>query len=1432
MSDGNGKLTTLCRWCSGNATLHKERPRVYKTGARTMKRQTTCICFIWIMSLMPLGAAAQDLSPRFRHLTIDDGLSQSAVYALLQDRQGFVWIGTMDGLNQYDGYDFTIYKNVPSDSNSLSNNYITALFEDSRGYLWVGTLAGGLNRLDRISGHFRHYRHSSDAPNSISDDHVTAIAEDSSGALWIGTSLGLNRLTVSEAESPQPRFNRYFHEPLNSQSLSHDSIESLLIDARGRLWVGTASGLDRSTSLSGGASPLFQRFVLEEKSDVPGGDSGVPSLYPSRDGSIWAGSASGLTRLHAETGAMQAFPHHYSKYRRGWGKVLDIEEDKNGRLWLTTPAELMIFDPVRQQYQSIRREKMNPHSLSSNQLTRLLRDHSGVLWIGSNGYGLNLYDPKADRFFTYQRPINFPSRINRFSITSVMQDREGMVWISADVLYRWNRTTGELKSFETSSDQPKDFGNTGSWSMLQDEQGFIWLAGFEGVYRYDPHSGTHRHFAKGAGLKEKLAFRVYLDKGNRIWVATKNYFSRYDRETDRFHHYSYRENPPSRFAPITDIYQDEAGIFWLATDDGLARLDARTGIPRHFRNDPQDVNSLSNNVVLCITPDPTLSDVLWLGTAGGGLNRFSRAKQSFRAYTEADGLPNDVVYAALPDKNGNLWLSTNKGLARFNQATAEFRNFDVSDGLQSNEFNSGAYFLSSAGEMFFGGIKGLNYFFPASIVDNPHIPNVEITGIRLFNQVISTKSHPQILDSLITHKRRLTLSYRENVVAFEFSALDYSAPSRNRYAYRLWGLDERWLQAGTDRLATYTHLPAGDYLFQVKGSNNDDIWNEQGASLAIHITPPPWQTWWAYAMYGIVALGLLYGIRSYEMNRIRLRNRLELEHLAGKKLRNLDQMKSRFFANISHEFRTPLTLILGQVDRVMNDTEDGTEKNRLEIALRNARRLLHLVNQLLDLSKIEAGSMHFEAVPVNIIPVLKNVVSSFESLAEQKNIAFRFRCPVTHAVVAGEPDKLENIFYNLLSNAFKFTPHGGTIEVRIEVPVCSVNGKQTGASDRLRSVPPRLQIHICDSGPGIAREQLPHIFDRFYQVDSSSTREQEGSGIGLALAKELAELHGGEISVSSEVSRGTTFTVSLPIVPSDAEAESTDVAAKQAAPGTHEFHSIYPAADLQDILETNGEEEGIQEHKTDAPIVLVVDDNADVRRYIRDQLEPAYMVLQAENGKNGIAMARDSIPDLLITDVMMPEMDGYTLSRMLKSDERTCHIPIIILTAKAGIENKIEGLETGADDYLVKPFSAKELIVRVRNLIESRRLLRARFREVTLVKPEEVTSVPMDQALLAKVMRAVEDKIGDDLFNAAVLAESVGMSISQLNRKLRALIDQPAGQLIRSMRLHRAADLLKQNAGNVAEICYQVGFADQANFSRAFKKQFGMAPGAYKRRQG
>ena len=760
-----------------------------------------------------------------------------------------------------------------------------------------------------------------------------------------------------------------------------------------------------------------------------------------------------------------------------------------------------------------------------------------------------------------------------------------------------------------------------------------------------------------------------------------------------------------------------------------------------------------------------------------------------------------------------MWLSTNNGLSKFDPETGVFRNYDEKDGLATSAFIQRVTVKDAQGFMFFGGIGGLTRFHPDSLKDNPNIPPVVLTDFQLFHKSVpidpALSENRKIgfyLSKNISRLDGIELSYRENVFSLEFAALDYRNPMKNQYAYKLEGFNEDWIYTdASSRTATYTNLDPGKYVFHVKGSNNDGLWNEAGTSLQITITPPWWETKPAYLGYFLLivtTLILLYRIR---LSRVRLQYQAEMDHLEAERYHEMDELKSRFFANISHEFRTPLTLILGPIDKILSRIKEREWVPDLQLVQKQAHRLLQLVSQLLDLSRLEARRLKLQASQRNIIPLLKGTVLSFASLADRKKITLTFNSDREIIQVYCEKDIIVKIINNLLSNAFKFTATGGKIKVDV----------RTG-SDHNIDDEGILVITISDTGIGIAPERIDNIFNRFYQVDSSETREHEGAGIGLSLTKELVELHKGNISVESLEGKGTTFTVSLPLGKSYLEpGEIIDERAGESLGSG----SLLTEPEFVSVQQSSTSKKGM-------PIVLIVEDNTDVRSYIRGYLED-YRCFEAADGKEGLRLALKKIPDLIISDIMMPKMDGVELCQRIKTDVQTSHIPVILLTAKADIESKLEGLETGADDYLTKPFETKELQARVKNLIDQRRFLRERFRRELILEPEDMPVSSIDERFLKQALDLVYEHLDDPDFNVELFSQKIFMSRRHLNRKLKALTDQTTTGFIRSVRLKRAAQLLGQQSATVSEIAFQVGFQDLSYFTQCFHKEFSKTPTVY-----
>lgn len=1375
---------------------------------------------------MPLLLQAQKYNTmgNIKFEQLSEGLSEKSVTCILQDKKGFMWFGTRNGLNRYDGVEFKIYEFVYGDSTSVSGNFINSLAEDSLGNIWVGTLDAGLNLYDRERDNFIRYQPKANDPGALSDNWISDLFIDSKNNLWVGTEKeGLELL-----EPGATKFRHFKKLSQNIHSLSNNHVRVIFEDAMSNLWVGTY----------GGGLDLFDRkqnkFVHHRHDPLDETTISSNYLYSylkDSQGNSWVGTREGLNLL-VDTGNGVTFKRFKPNIKDPTGLihniVLSIAEDDLGRLWIGMEnGALTIYDKKAATFSNFWPDPLDPTSIGSNSIWSVYKDKMGTMWIGARNRGINKWDRYHTKFVHHILPPSGGHKLANNDVMCFVEDEKGNLWIGTDGggLNYFDRATNKYTHYVHDPRDPKSLSSNSVISLELDSYGDLWIGTWEGgLNRLDKKTGNFRHYYNDPdnprSLGSNYVFSIFEDSSRKLWVsAFYEGLDLYDRETDSFIHYHTDPSNPKAIGHnrVFTMYEDSKKNMWIGSEGGgLIHMEKDiSGQPvfTSYRYDPNDPSSLSSNLINAIYEDSRRN--LWIGT-WAGLNRFDPGSRTFKAFRKEDGLADNVVYGIIEDGDGNFWVSTNQGISKFDPVNIRFENYNTADGLQAQEFIRGSFLKSKSGEFFFGGVNGFNSFFPKAILSNPNVPPVYITNFWVYNDLMKPGIPNSPLKSNITETEVIILPYTQNEFSFEFAALNYSQAFKNRYSYYLEGYDKHWRDAGTQRKASYAKVPPGEYMFRVKATNNDGVWNEKGTVLKIIVNPPWWKSWWAYSAYGMAIVALFMWYRQNLINRERLRNDLKLEHLELTKMQEMDKLKSYFFANISHEFRTPLTLILSPIRDMLAGNFRGDVRKQYQMVIRNGERLLRLINQLLDLSKLGAGSMKLKTSRIDIVQFLKPIVSAFDSYAQRSRLKFTFEHPVETVWVYFDPDKFEKIITNLLSNAFKFTREG---EIRLSVRV--LNESQ----DNNASVGDCVEIAVTDSGTGIPQQYISSIFDHFYQVAHHSNAE--GSGIGLSLTKELVELHKGRIIAESTEGKGSVFKVTFLLGKSHLKESEIDESDGPIFENQKSVAGIDEAGPVTvQVLPVSEAEDGTTES---LPRVLIVEDNIDMRSYIRQSLQDDFLIAEASDGREGVRKGMEILPDLIISDVMMPGMDGVALCKTFKTNIYTSHIPLVLLTAKADLESKIEGLETGADEYLSKPFNSYELKVRVKNLIRSREILRERFTgsKKLVLEPKEISITSLDEKFLKNVLQVIERNMGDSGFRVETLGKELQMDPMAVYRKIKALTGQTAVEFIRTIRLKRAAQLLRQQKLTVSEVTYNVGFNDLQYFRTCFKKLFGVSPSGY-----
>ncbi|KAA3634908.1 MAG: response regulator [Bacteroidetes bacterium] len=1342
-------------------------------------------------------------------------LSGNSITAIFQDHQGFLWFGTRSGLYRFNGVEFISYECDHHIPGSLPSCYIQTIYEDKDQQLWIGTLEGGLNKYLRDKDQFVSYRPSTQNSNSISSDVIWEIFEDSKDRMWIGTSSGLDLF------DPEQGTFQNFQPYSNSESIRKRLVNFVTEDPRGNIWISTrGNGVLKLLENPDNTFDFETNDSLNRKLT----DLYIRCGYQGKNGDIWIGTENGLNRLFhdPEKGyQVEAFPEF------GYA-ILAVFEDNQGRVWFGAEnTGLFMMDKVTRKVIQFSSQANLP-GLSSNSVWSIYEDKVETLWFGTFNNGLNKLDKYHIQFRQFKQ---LPSG----NVSCFYEETTGNIWIGTDGggLHYWNRSSNTFTAYRHDPDDPESISSDAVLSIMEDRNGLLWIGTWDGLNILDRGTGKFKRYLPDKNSPGSISGNhvssIIQDRNGLIWIGV--FFEGidiYDPNTKQFRNYrsnAYEENNLCD-NQVLKLYEDREGYIWAATEGhGVDRIKWNNGdiVFEHFENTLEDSASISNDIVFSFYEDQ--KDQMWVGTCGGGLNLFDRDSKKFRALRKRDGLSDDVVNGLLEDNAGNLWINTKKGMTRLDLNTGAIKSYDLTDGQQELTFFRNTGIKTSDGAFLIGGNNGFISFYPENFEENPHLPDVYITGFSIDNKLVRPAEKGP-LKTAITEALEIHLSHKQNNFSFEFSALNYSQSDKNQYEFILEGYDKGWQKVGTRRNAYYTKVPPGHYTFKVKGSNNDGRWSDQSASIKVFIAKPWFTTHLALFFYGLIILGVLLWYRNNLLVQERLKSNLKMEHMELEKMQELNQLRSRFFANISHEFRTPLTLILDPLRSIIEGRNKGDKKNQLKIAVRSGERLLRLVNQLLDLSKLGSGSMQLKVNRINLAHFLKPLLESFNSLADQMDIDYVISFEDESLNLYLEEDKLEKIVVNLITNAFKFTPSKGNIQfsVRKKNPEKTLDKNQEGEW---------VQMEVKDTGIGIDKKSLPFIFDRFYQVEGSKNKAHKGTGIGLSLVKELVEFQKGKIEVCSEEGKGTCFKIYFRLGKSHFSVDEISETPIKGIPTKKaneilisEFEKTTQDTGLPKSTDNAPENNG---HTTDLPLVLVVEDSADVRAYIAEYLAQNYRILEAENGKSGWEMALEHIPDLIITDIMMPEMDGIAMCRKIKKEFRTSHIPIVMLTAKAGVDNKAEGFESGADHYVTKPFNSRLLELQIRNILTSQAQLREQWKVDNLIRKEkqESSQESPDDIFLKTALEIIDQNLDNSEFKVESFCRAMGMSRTQLFRKLKAVTGMSPNQFVRKVRLERAAQMLREAQFSVSEVTYKVGFNDLQYFRDCFKQEFGTPPSKF-----
>lgn len=1347
-----------------------------------------------VLLLQSLIVLSQSEHYNFSKISTYNGLSHNQVNAVLKDGDGFLWFATTYGLNRYDGYSCKVFRKDHNDSTSLRDNNIAGFYELPDRKIWLSTMGGPCiynPDTEKFDADYNAYLSSIGLPAGA----ISGIVKGKEGRYWfLYEDKGLY-LYSAKNRSVKP-----FHP--QSSIKPAEKIASVKETADGQLWLAYQSGFLEEYDIQPGkiifSSTALQKQHKEESSF---------KLFIDNDGDVWCWSYNnGLFFLHPEDNTLLRMGRNSFPARLNSELVSQVVQDNNGLIWVGTDhGGITLIDKKNGFHTSFLTNNPNdPKSISQNSITSMYKDDQGIIWVGTYKQGINYYNSNIVQFPYYYHRESDPKSLQFDDVNRFVEDRSGNIWIGTNGggLIYFDRQKNTFKQYLHDSNNSNSPGNNVIVSLWLDRENILWVGTYlGGLSSFDGRKFTHyRHNDNdSSSLAHNTVWEIFEDREQQLWIGTLGGgLDRFDRATNRFTHY---KNVNAGANYISAIIEDRKGNLWIGSSGGITVFGKNKAAITNYQHSDRR-NTLSDNGIFCLLEDS--SGRIWVGTREG-LDLFNEQTGEFQTFTISDGLPDNMILNIVEDDHQTLWISTPNGLCNViprqtnGHITFSVISYDATNNLQNREFNDNAALKTRGGELIFGGPSGFNIINPASIRKPTGHPTIAFTGFQILDKSIGPgeKVNNRVLLNLaLSQLQSIDLKYKENVFSIDFASLDYSHNRNDKYAYMLEGFNTGWLFTDdSQRRATYTNLDPGHYIFKVKVLDRTGSWSEI-KTLQINIKPPFWRTPVAYLIYLLIAVGLFLLVRRITLDRIHMRFEVRQQRKEVERAHALEQLKTKFFTNVSHEFRTPLSLIIAPLDKIIKQAANEEQAAQLNLVQRNAKRLLNLVNQLLDFRKMEVQEVRLHPAVGDIISFCRDASQSFTDIAEKKRIRFSFSGNIDHLEIYFDKDKIEKILFNLLSNAFKYTYDNGTISVKL-----TYNPTAADETDGT------LAISIKDSGIGIPADQHGKIFERFFQTEVPDSMVNQGTGIGLAITKEFVKLHNGTITVESEPDRGTCFTVLLP-------ARKMYVSLRPVTQPT----SVDGGAQI--IMEEGEKTAG---KKT----IMVVEDNEDLRFYLKDNLKAGYHVEEATNGQEGWEKIKRLNPDLVVSDIMMPLMDGVELARKIKSEMLTAHIPVILLTAIGSEEKQLEGLKAGANDYITKPFTFEILASRINNLLAQQQLLQKRFKKQIAVNPQEVTITPVDEKFLTQALEMVENQIDNPDFSVDEFSRGMFMSRVTLYRKINSLTGKSPLDFIRSIRLKRAAQLLDKSGLSIAEVAYQVGFNNPKVFRKLFKDEFEITPSEY-----